>query len=80
MVQAVLSGELADVELTPDPFFKVLVPSRCADVPPALLQPRLAWRNAADYDANARRLAELFRKNFERYAGQVSEEVRRAGP
>jgi phosphoenolpyruvate carboxykinase (ATP) len=80
LVQAVLSDELADVPLTPDPVFGVLVPERCPDVPQALLQPRLTWKKPEDYDATARRLAELFRKDFQKYASKVTEEVRRAGP
>jgi phosphoenolpyruvate carboxykinase (ATP) len=75
-----LSDALANVPMVPDPFFGVLVPQCCPDVPAALLEPRLAWKKPQEYDAQARRLAELFRKNFQKYAGQVTEEVRRAGP
>jgi ATP-dependent phosphoenolpyruvate carboxykinase len=32
------------------------------------------------YDEQARKLADLFRENFSRFASQVTEEVRRAGP
>jgi phosphoenolpyruvate carboxykinase (ATP) len=80
MVEAVLSDALANVPMVPDPFFGVLVPQRCPEVPTQLLQPRQAWKKPEEYDAQARRLAELFRKNFQKYAGQVTEEVRRAGP
>jgi phosphoenolpyruvate carboxykinase (ATP) len=49
-------------------------------VPAEILRPRSAWSNPAAYDAQAQRLADLFRSNFAGYAGQVSEGVRQAGP
>lgn len=80
LVQAVLNDELANVPFVPDPFFGVLVPQSCPDVPPALLEPRQAWPDPAAYEDNARRLAVLYRKNFQKYAAHSTDEVRRAGP
>jgi phosphoenolpyruvate carboxykinase (ATP) len=80
MVRATQDGSLADVAFMPDPVFGVLVPRACPGVPPGLLQPRDAWPDPAAYDARARRLAGLFRDNFNSYATQVSEAVRQAGP
>jgi phosphoenolpyruvate carboxykinase (ATP) len=80
MVRAILSDLLAGVPVTPDPIFGVLVPSSCHGVPTELLQPRNTWRNQAEYETQARKLAELFQANFKTYAGRVSEAVRQAGP
>ena len=38
------------------------------------------WPDAGAYDAKARELADLFKKNFETYAADCSPEVRAAGP
>jgi len=49
-------------------------------VSPELLRPRQTWSDRAAYDAKARELATLFKKNFEQYAAECSPEVRGAGP
>src|SRR5262249_43558068 len=64
LVRVALSGALNHAQFTPDPIFGVLVPSACAGVPASILQPRSAWKSAADYDAQAKHLAHLFRENF----------------
>jgi phosphoenolpyruvate carboxykinase (ATP) len=45
-----------------------------------LLDPRKTWADGAAYDAQARKLARMFRENFTQYAAQVSREVADAGP
>jgi phosphoenolpyruvate carboxykinase (ATP) len=80
MVRAVLAGALEGVPLRPDPVFGLPVPERCPGVSGELLRPRDNWPDVADYDTQARRLAGLFRANFEVYAGHVPEAVRQAGP
>jgi phosphoenolpyruvate carboxykinase (ATP) len=80
MLRAALSGALDNVSYTIDPIFGVEVPSQVPDVPRELLQPRSTWSDPDAYDAKARELAVMFEKNFESYAGLVSEELRNAGP
>ena len=60
--------------------FGLEVPTTCPGVPDAVLQPRPTWADPAAYDARARQVAELFRKNFALYAEACSPEVRAAGP
>jgi phosphoenolpyruvate carboxykinase (ATP) len=79
MINAALDGKLDGVPFAPDPVFGVLVPSSCPGVPQEVLQPRKTWPDPAAYDAQAVRLAELFRKNFEQFAG-VAAAVRDSGP
>jgi phosphoenolpyruvate carboxykinase (ATP) len=80
MVSAALDGSLAGVETKPDPIFGVGVPLSCPGVPEEVLWPRNTWEDKDAYDAQARNLAGRFKANFEKFAGQVTEEVRAAGP
>ncbi len=80
MVNAVLSGELDEVELATDPVFGVAVPTSVPGVPSEVLRPRDTWADRPAYDAAAAKLARMFRDNFERFADQVSDEIRAAGP
>jgi phosphoenolpyruvate carboxykinase (ATP) len=80
MVRGVLSGALNKAAVKADPIFGLLAVQECPDVPPAILDAKAGWANPAAYDAEAQRLAELFRTEFKQYAGQVSEAVRTAGP
>jgi phosphoenolpyruvate carboxykinase (ATP) len=80
MVTAALNGELDNVETWIDPVFGLAVPKSVLGVPDSVLQPKDNWSNPADYDAKAGQLAEMFAKNFEKFAAGVSDDVRAAGP
>jgi phosphoenolpyruvate carboxykinase (ATP) len=80
MVRAVLAGDLDQAQTRTDPVFGLKVPLACPGVPASLLDPRSAWADPAAYDAQARRLAGMFRDNFSALAGAVDESVRAAGP
>jgi phosphoenolpyruvate carboxykinase (ATP) len=80
MVTAILAGELDGVETTTDPFFGLAVPKHVPDVPDAVLDPRASWKSAAEYDAKAAQLADMFAENFEKYESGVNEAVKAAGP
>ena len=80
MVSAVLSGELEGVKTHVDPVFKVQVPDHVAGVPDEVLRPRQTWEHPSDYDRQAEKLSGMFRENFEKFAANVSEGVRAAGP
>ena len=80
LVNAALSGELADAETRTDPTFGLAVPLAVAGVPDEVLDTRATWADPAAYDAAAARLAQMFADNFERYADTVSDAVRQAGP
>lgn len=80
MVRAALAGELDAVETEADPFFGLHIPVEVPGVPSEVLRPRDTWEDRDAYDAQARKLAGMFRENFERFADQVSPAVREAGP
>ena len=48
--------------------------------PGGVLDPRGTWDDPARYDAQAAKMAGMFRDNFAKYADQVSDAVRQAGP
>jgi phosphoenolpyruvate carboxykinase (ATP) len=80
MVRAALAGALDDVACTTDPVFGFAVPTAVPDVPSGILIPRHTWSDPAAYDAQAQKLARMFRENFEQYRGEVPEGVAKAGP
>jgi phosphoenolpyruvate carboxykinase (ATP) len=49
-------------------------------VPAAALDQRATWADARAFDAQAAKLAGMFRENFKRYADQVGDDVKAAGP
>jgi phosphoenolpyruvate carboxykinase (ATP) len=52
----------------------------CPGVPEEVLWPRNTWEDKDAYDQAARYLARRFQANFERFADQVTDEIRQAGP
>jgi phosphoenolpyruvate carboxykinase (ATP) len=79
MVRAALSGKLNNVEFRTDPVFGLSVPAAIPEVPPEVLVPRDTWSDGASYDAQAKKLAGMFRDNFNKFGG-ASETIRNAGP
>jgi len=69
MVDAALTGKLADVEYEEDPRFHVLVPRSCPGVPTEILDPKNTWEDKDAYEARADRLASEFAAHFERTYG-----------
>ena len=80
LITAALSGELSDVDYVRDPIFNIDVPMTVPGVPASVLQPRETWHSRGEYDAQARRLAEMFSENFQNFQDQVDEAVVQAGP
>jgi phosphoenolpyruvate carboxykinase (ATP) len=75
-----LDGSLDNVPTHEDPILGLQIPDSCPNVPKNLLNPWEAWKNRDAYEQMARRLAQMFDKNFEQFADNVSAEVRNAGP
>jgi phosphoenolpyruvate carboxykinase (ATP) len=80
MVRAALAGDLDSIPLVRDPVFGFDVPAGVAGVPRELLSPRSTWSDPSAYDAQARKLATMFRENFEQYRATVPASVAAAGP
>ena len=79
LLRAALSGELAGVEYRKDPVFGFDVPVAVPGVQAGLLNPRLTWADPTAYDTKAHELAQMFRKNFERFQ-DVAPGVAASGP
>ncbi len=80
MVRSLLSGALDAVATAADPIFGLAVPTHVPGVSDAVLRPREAWSDPAAYDQQARKLAGMFRSNFEKFASTVDRRVTDAGP
>jgi phosphoenolpyruvate carboxykinase (ATP) len=80
MVKAAISGELDAVATTNHPIFNLDVPVSCPGVPDEILDPQSTWSDAEAYEDDARELARMFVKNFERFADSVPAELVEAGP
>ena len=80
IIDAIHAGQLAKAPTMAEPAFGLAIPLACPGVPADILVPRNTWSDKASYDATARKLAGLFRANFEKYADGASAEVRAAGP
>jgi phosphoenolpyruvate carboxykinase (ATP) len=80
MLRAALSGALDGGKFSKDPVFGLEVPAAVPDVPDGVLTPRTTWADPAAYDAQARKLATMFRENFEQYRAEVPASVAAAGP
>lgn len=80
MVRAALLGKLDTVATQEDPVFGLHVPTDVPGVPGNVLTPRSTWADGEAYDAAARKLAGMFRENFQKYADRAPERIRNAGP
>jgi phosphoenolpyruvate carboxykinase (ATP) len=80
MVSAALSGRLDQAQYSTDPVFGLEVPTAVPGVPSDVLIPRDTWPDKSAYDAQSKKLAEMFRKSFGAFASQVPEAVAAAGP
>jgi phosphoenolpyruvate carboxykinase (ATP) len=79
IVNAALAGEIDDVARQVDPFFGLATPVEVKGVPTGVLNPRRTWPDANAYDAQAKKLAGMFRENFEKF-GSVDPAIKNAGP
>jgi phosphoenolpyruvate carboxykinase (ATP) len=80
IIDAIHDGSLASQPTKKDPLFGFEVPTQCQGLPAEILWPRDSWADGDAYDRSARRLADLFHKNFQNYEAGASEAIRGAGP
>ena len=80
IIDAIHDGKLRDATYRQDPVFGLAIPQTCPGAPPEILFPRDTWQDASRYDEAARKLAGLFRANFEQFAKVVSQDVLAAAP
>lgn len=80
IVSAVLDGSLAARPGKEHALFGFDVPLSCPGCPDALLDPEKTWGDSEAYSRQARRLAGMFRDNFEKIAGSFLPLMKTAGP
>ena len=77
---AIHDGALDDAPTAEDPIFGLSVPTECPNVPSEILIPKQTWSDPAAFEETAKKLAQLFHENFEKYADAASEAIKNAGP
>jgi len=79
MVTAALSGALDVVKYRHDDLFNLDIPTEVEGVPSEILDPKNTWTDKDSYDKSAKKLAQMFIENFEKFEN-VSSEIINAGP
>ncbi len=80
LLNAALDGSLNAAEFRKDPNFGFDVPVAVPGVDSAMLDPRQAWTDKAEYDRTAAKLVGEFIDNFVQFADHVDEGVRQSAP
>ncbi|MFN3259095.1 MAG: phosphoenolpyruvate carboxykinase [Pikeienuella sp.] len=80
LLSAALDGSLNKVEFRTDPNFGFEVPISVPGVADVILDPRRTWADKAAYDAQAKKLVEMFVANFTQYEPHVGGDVKAAAP
>jgi phosphoenolpyruvate carboxykinase (ATP) len=80
IIDAIHNRRLVTAKTQRDPVFGFGVVTECPNVPAEILIPRNVWADKAVFDATAKKLADLFIKNFAAYEKGASAEVKAAGP
>ena len=80
MIRALLDGSLHAEQTVVDPIFGLHMPTHIDGVPSEVLNPRTTWSDGAAYDAQAHKLAHMFRENIKKFGDVVDASVLAAGP
>ena len=78
LLTAALDGSLTEGEFRKDPNFGFEVPVSVEGVSDVLLDPRRTWGDGPAYDAQAKKLVQMFSDNFEQYIDKVDAQVKSA--
>ena len=62
------------------PIFNLQYPTSIAGVDSKILNPKQSWVNKEEYEIYARKVADMFNDNFERYSEDASAEVKMGAP
>ena len=80
MVTAALTGEIENANFTHNDLFNLDIPDRVTGAPYEILNPRDVWKDKNAYDVQAKKLATMFKENFEKKYKDIDKEIRDAGP
>ena len=76
LLTAALEGSLNEAEFRKDGNFGFEVPVAVPGVDTALLDPRQTWADKDAYDAQAKKLVQMFSDNFEQYVPYIDDDVK----
>lgn len=79
IVNAIIDGTIESFGVKKHEIFNLSMPIECSWVPSNILDPQNAWKDRKSYEVQAKKLAHLFIKNFEKFGDQPMEIVN-AGP
>ncbi|MBM3895564.1 MAG: phosphoenolpyruvate carboxykinase (ATP) [Thaumarchaeota archaeon] len=79
MVTAALTGELDGVKYRHNELFNLDIPTKCTNVPSDILDPKNTWIDKDSYELSAKKLAQMFVDNFDKFK-DIPKEIRNAGP
>ena len=79
-IDRAFDGTLEKVEYVHDDLFNLDVPTSCPGIPDDMVIPRNCWEDKGAYDTAAKKLAGMFRENFEKKYSHLPDSVRLAGP
>lgn len=79
-VNAIVDGTIENTTWKTDPLFGWELPESISDVDSNVLSPRNTWSNPEEYDAAEKKLASMYVKNFEKYAGKGDVDYTQFGP
>lgn len=80
MVTAALNGSIEKAEFVHDDIFNVDIPKTIEDCPSEILNPRDTWKDKDAYDAQAKKLAKMFKDNFDKKYPHMPDNIKNAGP
>ena len=80
LLSAALDGSLNKAEFRTDPYFGLAVPTSVPGVEPHILDPVKTWASKAEFAEMAKRLVDMFRKNFVTFEPHVDAKVKEAAP
>jgi phosphoenolpyruvate carboxykinase (ATP) len=69
-IDAILDGSINDATFHKDPVFGFEVPESLPGLDPKVLDPKSTWPDRAAFDAQAKKLADMYVKNFRKYEGK----------
>jgi ATP-dependent phosphoenolpyruvate carboxykinase len=79
-VDAILDGTIKDTTWETDPVFGWDLPQSIPGVDSNVLKPRNTWPDPKEYDEAEKKLAAMYVKNFEKYAGTGEVDYTQFGP
>ncbi|MEO6188567.1 MAG: phosphoenolpyruvate carboxykinase (ATP), partial [Ginsengibacter sp.] len=80
MITAALEGKLDNVKYHPHSIFGMLMPEECPGVPSEMLSAKFTWKDKEAYVQTARKLADYFIGNFEKYKAAANDEILEGAP